>query len=179
MNTTTAPLRTREDFDADGQSVVGEATGAAGSPGAQAPGADLPPQAFTLGRSVNRVRTALLDALDRDLAQYDISAAQLIVLSMVANGDAVSAAGLCRTISYDPGAMTRMVDRLEQKGLIRRVANPEDRRSMKLELTTAGRALYPTLAATKDGVQRRFLTGFSRDEVVQLDGFLQRLFANR
>ncbi len=139
----------------------------------------LPPVAYTVGRSINRLRTAFLDTLDRDLAQYDISAAQLIVLAMLANGDADSAAGLCRTISYDPGAMTRMVDRLEQKGLIRRRANPDDRRTMNLELTSAGRALYPTLAAAKEAVHRRFLAGFTAAEVSQLDGFLRRMLENR
>jgi len=79
-------------------------------------------------RLVNRVRVELIDALDRELAQFDITAAQLIVLASVASREADSPAGLCKNISYDPGAMTRMIDRLEQKGLVRRNPNPDDRR---------------------------------------------------
>src|SRR5438067_332666 len=86
-------------------------------------------------RLVNRVRVELIDALDRELARFDISAAQLIVLAFVANKEADSAASLCKSISYDPGAMTRMIDRLEQKGLVRRVPNLEDRRATNLEIT--------------------------------------------
>jgi DNA-binding MarR family transcriptional regulator len=93
-------------------------------------------------RLVNRVRVELIDALDRELAQFDITAAQLIVLASVASREADSPAGLCKNISYDPGAMTRMIDRLEQKGLVRRNPNPDDRRATNLEITTAGRALY-------------------------------------
>jgi DNA-binding MarR family transcriptional regulator len=130
-------------------------------------------------RLINRVRVELIDALDRELAQFDISAAQLIVLASVANQEAGSASGLCKSISYDPGAMTRMIDRLQQKGLLRRVPNAEDRRATNLELTAAGRALYPQLTAAKEVVSTQFLRGFSADEVRLLEAFLNRMIENR
>jgi MarR family transcriptional regulator, multiple antibiotic resistance protein MarR len=130
-------------------------------------------------RLVNRVRVALIDALDRELSAFDISAPQLFVLASVANGEADSAAGLCKTISYDPGAMTRMIDRLQQKGLVRRVPHPEDRRAMNLELTVAGKALFPQLMAAKDRVQAQFFRGFSEEDVRTLDALLHRMLANR
>src|SRR5206468_470615 len=130
-------------------------------------------------RLVNRVRVELIDALDRELSQFDISAAQLIVLASVANKEAGSASGLCKSISYDPGAMTRMIDRLEQKGLVRRVPNAEDRRAMNLEMTAAGKALYPQLLAAKEVVGVQFLRGFSPDEVRLLETFLNRMLENR
>jgi len=130
-------------------------------------------------RLVNRLRVELIDAMDRELAKFDITAPQLIVLASVANKEADSAAGLCKSISYDPGAMTRMIDRLEQKGLVRRVPNPDDRRAMNLELTAAGRALYPQLIAAKETVQAQFLRGFGKAEVQQLESFLNRMLDNR
>jgi DNA-binding MarR family transcriptional regulator len=130
-------------------------------------------------RLINRVRVEMIDALDRELSKYDISAPQLIVLAYVANKEADSAAALCKSISYDPGAMTRMIDRLEEKGLIRRTPNPEDRRATNLELTAAGRALYPQLLAAKETVQAQFLRGFSENEVHVLDSLLNRMLKNR
>jgi DNA-binding MarR family transcriptional regulator len=130
-------------------------------------------------RLINRVRVEMIDALDRELSKYDISAPQLIVLAYVANKEADSAAALCKSISYDPGAMTRMIDRLQEKGLIRRTPNPEDRRATNLELTAAGRALYPQLLAAKETVQAQFLRGFSENEVHVLDGLLNRMLKNR
>ena len=130
-------------------------------------------------RLLTRVRFAVLEALDRELAPFDISAAQLIVLALVANGEATSASSLCKGISYDPGAMTRMLDRLEQKGLIRRRPDPDDRRTTKLELTDEGRALYPELAATKSKIQRQFLKGFTEAEVDTLARLLGRMYDNR
>ena len=130
-------------------------------------------------RLINRVRVEMIDALDRELSKYDISAPQLIVLAYVANKEADSAAALCKSISYDPGAMTRMIDRLQEKGLIRRKPNPEDRRATNLELTAAGRALYPQLLAAKETVQAQFLRGFSKNEVHVLDSLLNRMLKNR
>ncbi len=132
-----------------------------------------------VARLVSRVRGEVMEALDREFAPYDISAAQVIVLMFLANGEADSASGLCKGISYDPGAMTRMIDRLEQKGLIRRRPNSEDRRTMNLELTADGKALFPKLAAIKDAVQRRFLRGFSKTEVETLVALLNRMAENR
>ena len=130
-------------------------------------------------RLINRLRVELIDAMDRELAQFDISAPQLIVLASVANKEADSASKLCESISYDPGAMTRMIDRLELKGLIRRVPHPDDRRATNLELTAAGKALYPQLLAAKETVQAQFLRGFSSGEVEALEEFLNRLLDNR
>ena len=143
--------------------------------------ADLPATQAKHGliRLVNRVRVELIDALDRELTRFDISAAQLIVLASVANKEADSASGVCRNISYDPGAMTRMIDRLQQKGLVRRVPNAEDRRAANLELTAAGRALYPQLVAAKETVQAQFLRGFSADDVRLLEKLLNRVLENR
>ena len=115
-------------------------------------------------RLINRLRVELIDALDRELSQFDISAPQLIVLASVANKEADSASTLCRSISYDPGAMTRMIDRLEQKGLIRRMPNPEDRRATNLELTAAGKATLSSTHGRERAVQVRFLRGFSDDD---------------
>src|SRR5438132_931631 len=84
---------------------------------------------------------------------------------------------LCKEISYDPGAMTRMIDRLELKGLIRRLPHADDRRRMNLELTPKGKAVYPKLRASAVTVQNRFLRGFTKIEARQLEGFLQRMIA--
>src|SRR5690349_17004203 len=130
-------------------------------------------------RLINRLRVELIDAMDRELARFDISAPQLIVLASVANREADSPSKLCKSISYDPGAMTRMIDRLEQKGLIRRVPHPDDRRATNIELTTAGKALYPQLLVAKETVQKQFLRGFAEDEVATLERLLIRMIDNR
>ncbi|TLY60669.1 MAG: MarR family transcriptional regulator [Gammaproteobacteria bacterium] len=139
----------------------------------------------SLGHLLGRVRGEMLSALDRELAAderlaaLDVTAAQVIILGSLASGEGVkSASDLCKGISYDAGAMTRMIDRLETKGLIRRSRSPEDRRLVNLELTDEGRATYPRMRAIGMAVLNRFLRGFTKSEARQLEGFLHRMLEN-
>ena len=74
--------------------------------------------------------------------------------------------------------MTRMLDRLERRGLVRRVANPNDRRAFTLELTAEGKAVYPKLRRVVMKVLNRFLRGFTQKEAQQLESFLLRMLDN-
>ena len=132
----------------------------------------------SIGGLLGRVKMELGATLDAELASLDITAAQFVILMSIALGEADSACGLCKGMSYDPGAMTRMLDRLERRGLLRRVAHPNDRRTSNLELTAEGKAVYPKLRAAAMKVLNRFLHGFSEQEARQLEGFLQRMLDN-
>jgi DNA-binding MarR family transcriptional regulator len=94
----------------------------------------------------------MLTALDYHLAanqhgtDLGVTGAQFIVLARVAASQGKkSASELCKEMSYDAGAMTRMIDRIESKGLIRRVRCMQDRRLVYLELTDLGRTAYPRI----------------------------------
>jgi DNA-binding MarR family transcriptional regulator len=132
----------------------------------------------SIGGLLGRVKIAMVAALDAELAPLDITAAQFVILKSIAIGEAGSASGLCKDISYDPGAMTRMLDRLERRGLVRRVAHPNDRRASNLELTAEGKAVYPKLQAAGMKVLNSFLSGFTQKEARQLESFLQRMLEN-
>ena len=139
----------------------------------------------SIGSLLSRVRVEMLAAIDRELAAdkrlapLEMSAAQYIIIANLAGpGEPKSAADLCKGISYDAGAMTRMLDRLESKGLIRRSRSAHDRRLMILELTDEGRAAYPRMREISMGVANRFLRGFTKAEARQLEGFLTRMLEN-
>jgi DNA-binding MarR family transcriptional regulator len=139
----------------------------------------------SVGALLSRVRVEMLAALDRELeadkrlAPLELSAAQFIILANLATAsEPLSASDLCKGISYDAGAMTRMLDRLESKGLIRRNRSAQDRRLMHLELTEEGRAAYPRMREISLTVANRFLRDFTRGEARQLEGFLARMLEN-
>jgi len=139
-----------------------------------------------IGALVSRIKIEMLAALDRELAQdkrlapLEMSAAQYIIVANLATGpdEPKSAADLCKVISYDAGAMTRMLDRLEAKGLIRRTRSSQDRRLLNLELTEEGRAAFPRMREISMSNANRFLRGFSKAEARQLEGFLNRMLEN-
>jgi MarR family transcriptional regulator, multiple antibiotic resistance protein MarR len=138
----------------------------------------------SVGYLINRVRSAIFAALDgefgtdRDLAPLELSSAQFVVIGSLALGEADSASQLCKGMSYDAGAMTRMIDRLESKGLIRRRRDSDDRRLVNLELTEQGRDAFPKMKLCVMRVLNRFLRGFSQAEARQLEGFLNRMLEN-
>ena len=138
-----------------------------------------------LGHLISRARTQLLAVLDAELAgdellaPLELSSAQFIVIVNLAGREgATSASELCKGISYDAGAMTRMLDRLEAKGLVRRTRSPDDRRLVNLELTEAGEAAYPRLREISMQVMNRSLRDFTPDEARTLQNLLQRLANN-
>jgi DNA-binding MarR family transcriptional regulator len=137
-----------------------------------------------IGSLLTRVKVAMLAALDEELAAdkrlapLELSAAQWAVIASLAGEERKSASDLCKGISYDAGAMTRMLDRLEGKGLIRRSRSPDDRRLVHLELTEEGRAAYPRMRELSLGVANRFLHGFTKAEARQLESLLTRMLEN-
>jgi DNA-binding MarR family transcriptional regulator len=137
-----------------------------------------------VGHLLHRVRIEMLTAVDRELAAdhelapLEVSSAQFLILATLGLSGTKSASDLCKGISYDAGAMTRMIDRLEDKGLIRRSRCPDDRRLVNLELTDAGAAAFPRMRDASMRVLNRFLQGFSKTEARQLEGFLTRMLDN-
>ena len=132
----------------------------------------------SIGYLISKVRVEVYSHVDRELAPYDMTAAQFSIMAHLAYEIADSASALCSGMSYDPGAMTRMVDRLEAKGFVRRVREQEDRRKVRLELTREGRAAFPEMMARVVEVLNRLLKGFSKAEASQLQDFLKRMLAN-
>ncbi len=131
-----------------------------------------------VGALIGLARKTMINKIDAELAPFDVSAAQWLVVLLVGENAVASASGLCDKLAYDPGAMTRLLDRLERKGIVRRVRSPEDRRTIQLELTESGKALYPKIIAAIADVNNSVLRGFSRAEVSQLEGYLRRMLAN-
>ena len=74
--------------------------------------------------------------------------------------------------------MTRMIDRLEKKMLLRRVRNPHDRRIIQLELTASGNTMLPVLQTCSTNVAARLLRGFSQSDIDEFKHLLERFLAN-
>jgi hypothetical protein len=97
-----------------------------------------PPEGgLSVGYLMGRARASLLSGLDTELARFGLSGMQFAVLKHLAEGSARTAADLCRFMQYDTGAMTRILDRLEEKGLVRRERSREDRRAVRAQPAAA------------------------------------------
>jgi DNA-binding MarR family transcriptional regulator len=133
---------------------------------------------------IAQVRLAIITGLDKEflgdqeVASLEITAAQFAILKNVLKGAAQSACELCKFMDYDRGAMSRMIDRLETKRLIRRVPLAHTRRSVALEVTEAGKAAFPKMEACLDRVVNRLLNGVTKTQVREVEKVLRRMLAN-
>ena len=97
---------------------------------------DSPPLLFALFHTAH----ALQERLDATFSALGLSAARYGVLDELARSDAPLALGdIAARQSCVRSNMTQLVDRLEAEGLVRRVADPTDRRSVRAEITPEGR----------------------------------------
>lgn len=131
-----------------------------------------------LGRLVSYLRSNLVTHLDNALADKELTSAQYIVVVLLARGKVNTLAELCEHMMYDRGAMSRLLSRLEDKGLVAKKQSVEDRRSTLLCLTEKGQQLYPEILPTVNDIYRKALTGFSDDEQNQLASLLFRAIHN-
>jgi len=127
---------------------------------------------------MRRILTLVGGEVDEALEPQGLTSAQWVPLLKLHTGQASTVAELARECRLDAGAMTRMLDRLEAKGLVARVRSSQDRRVVNLELTHEGRAAARKIPAVLCKVQNAFLEGLSVEEWQQLKEMLQRILDN-
>jgi DNA-binding MarR family transcriptional regulator len=130
-----------------------------------------------LGYLLALARKRALELLEPEIAPLGLTSVQAIVIVGIAAGTR-TAGGFCKLLQHDPGAMTRVIDRLEKAGYVLRVRDPGDRRRARLELTSAGRKVLPKLRSGAVKVFNHMLRGFSRAEAKLLIAYLKRLAAD-
>lgn len=131
-------------------------------------------QAIRLGVVLGQTAALKDRILDRHLQPLGITSAQLKVLRIICSGDNTAVA-LCRQLSIHSAAMTRMLDRLERKGLLVRTPDERDQRQTRLLLTEAGRAVTAQLPALAGAAMNEFTLGLSAEELSRLEALLEKI----
>ena len=85
--------------------------------------------------------------------------------------------GLARTLMLSPAGMTNRIDRLVARGLVDRRADPEDRRSLLVVLTPAGREVVDAAVTDHVANEARLLSVLSTSERAALDRTIRKLLA--
>ncbi|RKP50248.1 MarR family winged helix-turn-helix transcriptional regulator [Pararobbsia silviterrae] len=133
----------------------------------------------SIGYLLARVRSNLWNAVTQQTMQeLGVTATQASMLSMLASGQCLAAAELARQYGIDASAVTRLLDRLEKRGLLVRVRSQDDRRVVKLRLTEQGTEFAERMPALYSDVVDKLLRGFAPDEVGLLRAMLKRMLVN-
>ncbi len=98
------------------------------------------------------------------LEKHDVSVAQWVVLRCLYDAGETSLKELAELVGVDNGALSRMLERMLQKGLVHREADLEDRRAVRIRLTDAGRKLVPVLAREANRNDEAFFGVVSEEE---------------
>ncbi len=132
----------------------------------------------SVGYLMRQILNRVGQDVERQLAHTDLTNAQWIPLFKLYSGQATTVAELARECHLDAGAMTRMLDRLEAKGLCKRVRSETDRRVVNIELTAPGTKSASDIPEILSGVQNAHLAGFSAQEFETLREYLRRILNN-
>src|SRR5690242_558376 len=100
---------------------------------------------------------ALHRGSDARFARHGVTADQFVLLSMLAEGDALTQKELARRASSDPNTVRAMLLLLERRGLVARERHPTDGRARSVALTAKGRRVYGKLWAAGEPVRSRLL----------------------
>jgi DNA-binding MarR family transcriptional regulator len=117
--------------------------------------------------------------LEHELAAagHELTFSQYVTLRMLSIGPA-GVTDLARFVELNPGAMTRLLDKLEARGFIARVADPVDRRALNIHLTDAGLSMWQDINQCGQRVLERAMTGMSQAERNQLTRLLEQVRDN-
>lgn len=114
--------------------------------------------------------------MEETLAEQELTHGEWAVLGMLRRAGSRRTPGrLARQADLSTGAMTNRLDRLEQAGLITRVPDPDDRRSVQVELTAAGRKAWEASVGVQAQKEELVVGALAKAERRQLNDLLRRL----
>lgn len=122
-----------------------------------------------------RATRAVVARLEPALAGCALTLTQLGVLEAVLHRGPLTHRELGRKLLTSPGNLTDVVDKLERRGFVLRVRDATDRRQVRVELTSAGRAMIEDIFPRHAADIAQAMAGLDAAELALLDGLLRKL----
>lgn len=118
----------------------------------------------------------LQEEVDKALAELDLSYPRFDVLNiLVGAGESLSMSELSERLACVRSNVTQLVDHLESNGLVQRVADPHDRRSLRAAITPRGEERQAMAASLFERVQAKFAERLSEADRATLERALSAL----
>ena len=129
------------------------------------------------GHLVRRLQQVAV-RLFSDEVNGDLTPVQFAALCAINDRPNIGQAALAALIGYDRATMGGVIDRLEQKGFVARIASAEDRRSNALALSAAGHKVIAAVKPKVEAVQQSLLAPLSDAEQRQFEAMCLKLLAH-
>lgn len=127
------------------------------------------------GYLLRMVSNAVSQEFARKMAGEGVTVAEWVMLRSLYGGNAVAPSALARKMGMTKGAISKLADRLLEKGLIERSGNPDDKRGHSLSVSAAGTKKVPALAHLADENDAAFFAVLSGEEQERLRALLHAL----
>ncbi|PPT93339.1 MarR family winged helix-turn-helix transcriptional regulator [Xanthomonas theicola] len=139
--------------------------------------ASSPPGPPSFGLLLRQVRDGLMRCLDRSMAELelDLCFGHYLGMKALAHMSPCTANELAQAIDQNPSAVTRLLDKFQDLGWVRREAHAQDRRALQIVLTDEGRALWQQLKQRGDEAIASALRDLSAAEREHLTSLLTRV----
>jgi DNA-binding MarR family transcriptional regulator len=134
-------------------------------------------QSDSLGYALRRAQLRVYERFYEMLGAMDLSPARVTALSIIAMEPDINQATLAKRLDVAGPSVLKLVDALEQGGLIRREDVADDRRRYNLVLTPAGRAKVEALRSALAAYEASLARHLSAAERTQLLALLERVGA--
>jgi MarR family transcriptional regulator, lower aerobic nicotinate degradation pathway regulator len=128
-----------------------------------------------LGYWLRTVSNAVSHSFARKVEREGVTVAEWVFLRVLYDADWVAPSRLAEHMGMTKGAISKLGDRLLEKGLVQREANLDDKRAHSLALTSAGRTLVPRLARIADANDASFFSALTPDERGRLEKLLRKI----
>ena len=132
----------------------------------------------SLGYLINRLSIVNKNSFNKLIKPYGISPEQWSVLFRVVEKDGIIQKELSDSTYKDQGNLTRMIDKLIQKGYLLRVADEKDRRSVKLFATQSSKQLVEKIIPLSKAQNEKLSDGFSQEDKEKFIEFLNKAYQN-
>ncbi|UFH58496.1 MarR family winged helix-turn-helix transcriptional regulator [Sulfurovum mangrovi] len=132
----------------------------------------------SLGFVLNRTAIASKNSFNHLIRSYGISPEQWSVIFRIVESDGISQKALAEGTYRDQGNLTRMLDRLIEKGYVRREADSDDRRAIRLFATEKSVAVAEEIIPLSSTHNANMTDGFSHEEQAMLIALLDRVYHN-
>ncbi|MFZ7104256.1 MAG: MarR family winged helix-turn-helix transcriptional regulator [Peptococcaceae bacterium] len=112
---------------------------------------------------------------DNNLLELNISQAQYHVLRILDDLGAVSMTEISKLLFRGKSNLTTLIDRMEKAGLVKRQADEEDRRVLKIEMTPLGQEIHDQVAKLHRSFLVDLFSSLTEEEIKQLNDLLKKL----
>ncbi|MFK7692971.1 MarR family winged helix-turn-helix transcriptional regulator [Paenibacillus sp. HJGM_3] len=124
---------------------------------------------------LSKAYKTIMDRAVKDIKHYGLSPSEFMILEVLYNKGSIPLQQIGEKILVTSGSITYNIDKLEQKGCLRRVPSASDRRVIYAEITAAGQELFDRIFPEHRQAVHSFMEGLTLEEKLTATELLKRL----